>query len=151
MTVSTGATQKKFSKALGALIEQVKADRSVLAAILCGSLSHDTVWEKSDIDLVLVTIDVPKLDRQHVALYADGLNVHALLMPRAEFRKTVEGSVHNSFFHSLLAKGQLLYTHDPTIATLCAIILRLAPHIRRQVRRREITRWLNYRLVFTNS
>ena len=57
MAVSTGATQKKFSEALGALIEQVKADRSVLAAILCGSLSHDTVWEKSDIDLVLVTID----------------------------------------------------------------------------------------------
>lgn len=120
MAVSTGATQKKFSEALDALIEQVKADRSVLAGILCGSLSHDTVWEKSDIDLVLVTIDLPKLDRQHVALYADGLNVHALLMRRAEFRKTVEGSVHNSFFHSLLAKGRLLYTHDPTIETLCA-------------------------------
>ena len=120
VAVSTGATQKKFSEALGALIEQVKADRSVLAAMLCGSLSHDTVWEKSDIDLVLVTIDVPKLDRQHVELYADGLNVHALLMPRAEFRKRVEGSVHNSFLHSLLAKGRLLYTHDPTIATLCA-------------------------------
>jgi uncharacterized protein len=120
VAVSTGATRKKFSEALGALIEQVKADRSVLAGILCGSLSHDTVWEKSDIDLVLVTIDGPKADRQHVALYADGLNVHAFLMPRAEFRKTVEGSVHNSFLHSLLAKGRLLYTHDPTIATLCA-------------------------------
>jgi uncharacterized protein len=120
VAVSTDATQKKFSEALRVLIEQVKADRSVLAAILCGSLSHDTVWEKSDIDLVLVTIDIPKVDRQHVALYADGLNVHAFLMPRAEFRKTVEGSVHNSFLHSLLAKGRLLYTHDPTIATLCA-------------------------------
>jgi uncharacterized protein len=112
VAISTGATQKKFSEALGALLEQVKADRSVLAAILRGSSSHDTVWEKSDIDLVLVTIDIPKVDRQHVALYADGLNVHAFLMPLAEFRKTVEGSVHNSFLHSLLAKGRLLYTHD---------------------------------------
>jgi hypothetical protein len=41
-------------------------------------------------------------------------------MARAEFRKTVEGSVRNSFMHSLLAKGRLLYTHDPTIADLCA-------------------------------
>jgi len=49
--------QQKFAAALEALVEQVKQDRSVLAAILCGSLSHDTVWKKSDIDLVLVTID----------------------------------------------------------------------------------------------
>jgi hypothetical protein len=41
-------------------------------------------------------------------------------MPRTEFRKTVEGAVRNSFMHSLLAKGRLLYTHDETIADLCA-------------------------------
>src|SRR5262249_40574380 len=79
-----------------------------------------TVWEKSDIDLVLITIDDKTLDRSSVALYADGVNVHAFLMPRAEFRKTVEGAVRNSFMHSLLAKGRLLYTHDETIAALCA-------------------------------
>jgi uncharacterized protein len=48
------------------------------------------------------------------------VNVHACLIPRAEFRRTVEGSLHNSFMHSLLAKGRLLYTHDQTIADLCA-------------------------------
>ena len=41
-------------------------------------------------------------------------------MPRAEFRKMVEGSIRNSFMHSFLAKGRLLYTHDETIADLCA-------------------------------
>jgi predicted nucleotidyltransferase len=49
--------QEKFSEALAALVEQVKQDRSILAAILCGSLSHDRVWARSDIDLVLVTSD----------------------------------------------------------------------------------------------
>jgi hypothetical protein len=98
----------------------VKKDRSVLAAILCGSLSHDTVWERSDIDLVFVTIDDRKVESTSRALYADGLNVHASLIPRAEFRKSVEGSVRNSFIHSLIAKGRLLYTHDETIADLCA-------------------------------
>jgi hypothetical protein len=106
--------------ALEALVEQVKGDRSVLAAILCGSLAHDKVWAKSDIDLVLVTIDDKKVDRTDIALYADGLNVHAFLIPRARFRQTVEGSLRNSFMHSLLAKGRLLYTHDQTIADLCA-------------------------------
>lgn len=112
--------QKKFTEALDELVAQVKKDRSILAAILCGSLSHDTVWEKSDIDLLLVAIDDKKADRQDLSLYAGGVNVHALLMPRAEFRKTVEGAIRNSFLHSLLAKGRLLYTHDETIATLCA-------------------------------
>ena len=32
----------------------------------------------------------------------------------------VEGAVHNSFMHSLLAKGRLLYTHDETIADAAA-------------------------------
>jgi hypothetical protein len=111
--------QQKFTEALAALIEQVKEDRSILAAILCGSLSHDTVWARSDIDLVLIAIDDKKALRPDLALYADGVNVHAFIMPRAEFRKAVEGSIHNSFMHSFLAKGRLLYTHDQTIADLC--------------------------------
>jgi predicted nucleotidyltransferase len=115
-----GSIQQQFTAALDALLEEVKGDSSILAAILCGSLSYDTVWAKSDIDLVLVTIDDKKVDREDVALYADGVNVHAFLIPRAEFRKTVEGSVRSSFAHSFLAKGRLLYTRDPTIADLCA-------------------------------
>jgi uncharacterized protein len=111
---------QQFSRALDALIEQVKGDRSIVAAILCGSLSHDTVWAKSDIDLVFVTVDDRKLGSSDMALNADGVNVHAFLMPRTEFRKTVESSIHNSFMHSFLAKGRLLYSHDPTIADLCA-------------------------------
>jgi predicted nucleotidyltransferase len=113
------ATQQKFTEALDALVEQVKGDVSILAAILCGSLSYDTVWAKSDIDLVLVTIDDKKAPPGGLSLYADGVNVHAFLMPRTEFRKAVEGSIHNSFMHSFLAKGRLLYTHDQTIVDLC--------------------------------
>ena len=115
----SGSVHHKFSAALDELIEQIKQDRSVLAAILCGSLSHDTVWAKSDIDLVLVTIDDKKVEAGDISLFADGVNVHALLMPRAKFRETVEGSVTNSFMHSFLAKGRLLYTHDPSIGELC--------------------------------
>ena len=119
MSTSTASVQKKFTEALEELIAQVKQDRSILAAILCGSLSHDTVWEKSDIDLVLVTVDDKAVDQGGHSLYAGGVNVHVSLMPRAQFRKTVEGAVRNSFLHSLLAKGRLIYTHDETIAVLC--------------------------------
>ena len=113
------SARQAFTAALDTLVGQVRQDRSILAALLCGSLSHDTVWAKSDIDLVLVTIDDSKVAADGIALYAEGVNVHAILIPRGEFRRTVEGSVQNSFTHSLLAKGRLLYTHDATIARLC--------------------------------
>jgi predicted nucleotidyltransferase len=118
--MDNGPIEKRFNTALDALIERVKEDRSVLAAMLCGSLSHDTVWDKSDIDLILVTIDDKKVAESNLALYADGVNVHTSLMPRAQFRKLVEGSIRNSFIHSFLTKGRILYTHDETITELCA-------------------------------
>jgi predicted nucleotidyltransferase len=111
------SVQQKFTKALDELAAEVKKDKSVVAAILCGSLSHDTVWSKSDIDLLLITAD-DKKETTSAALYANGVNVHALLMPRTQFRKIAEGSLRNSFMHSFLTKGRVLYTHDETIAAM---------------------------------
>jgi uncharacterized protein len=113
-------TEKRFSDALNQLISRIQTDRSILAVILCGSLAHDTVWDKSDIDLALITLDNSRTEPSHISLYEDGVNIHAFLMPRAEFRKSIEGAVRNSFIHSLLAKGRLLYTHDETIAEICS-------------------------------
>jgi predicted nucleotidyltransferase len=120
-----GSVQQRYSDALDALVETVKQDRSILAAMLCGSLSHDRVWSKSDIDLVLITIDDRKIESSERALYADGINVHAFLLPRAKFRAIVEGTLRNSFLHALLAKGRLLYTHDESLADLVAQLGRL--------------------------
>ncbi|HEY0875311.1 MAG TPA: hypothetical protein VGD94_17685 [Vicinamibacterales bacterium] len=110
-----GTIRARFTAALDNLVETLKADRSILAALLGGSLAHDMVWEGSDIDLVLVTVDDRKIEAGSRCLDADGVNVHAILLPRAEFRRIAEGTLRNSFMHSFLAKGRLLYTHDPTI------------------------------------
>jgi uncharacterized protein len=116
--MAVDSTHSRYSAALDELVAEIERDESVLAAILCGSLSYDTVWAKSDIDLVLVTIDDKQVKTSGVGLYANGVNVHALLIPRTEFRRIVEGSLRNSFEHSLLAKGRMLYTHDDSIAAL---------------------------------
>ena len=113
---------QSFTVVLDELVEQIREDHSVLAALLCGSLAHDRVWEKSDIDLVLVTVDDRRVEAGSLCLDAGGVNVHAMLMPRAEFRTAAEGSLRHSFLHAFLARGRLLYTHDPTIASLCAAL-----------------------------
>src|SRR3954471_9189490 len=84
--MSKGDLRHTFTAALDGVITEVKKDRAILAAILCGSLSHDTVWEKSDIDLVLITIDDKMAESEGKALYADGVNVHSQLIARTEFR-----------------------------------------------------------------
>ena len=119
------SVRQTFTTALDRLVADIRQDRAILAVVLCGSLSHDTVWTKSDIDVVLVTIDDRKIEAGGIALNADGVNVHAFMMPRARFRAIVEGSADNSFFHSFLAKGRLLYSHDPSIEELCAGLHRI--------------------------
>jgi len=112
--------QQKFNAALEDLVAEVKRDKSILAAVLCGSLSHDAVWVKSDIDLLLITVDDKKTESSGVALYANGVNVHALLMSRTQFRRIAEGALRNSFMHSFIRKGRVLYTHDDTISVMWA-------------------------------
>ena len=110
----------ELTAALDSLVPLLESDRTILAALLGGSLSHDRVWEKSDIDLLLITADDKLTGHPYVSLNADGVNVHALLMQRAEFRKLAEGAVHQSFMHSFLAKSRVLFTRDDTITDLCA-------------------------------
>ncbi|MCC6316876.1 MAG: hypothetical protein IT361_04215 [Gemmatimonadaceae bacterium] len=120
MTPRAPDERERFTRALDALVDRIRADRAVLAAILCGSLAHDTVWARSDIDLVLITIDDPRVESTGMAIDADGINVHAILYPRATFRRLAEGAIRNSFMHSLLAKGRLLYSHDESITAIVA-------------------------------
>ena len=105
----------RFEAALDRLIDDVRVDDHILAAVLCGSLSHDEVWDRSDIDLVLVCSDDKKTKTHHVALVEDDINIHTTVQPRGEFRRRLEASVRNTFEHSLFAKGRLLFSRDPSI------------------------------------
>lgn len=116
--MSQQQVRQQFTAALDALVDEVKKDRSILAAVLCGSLSHDTVWARSDIDLIVVTVDDKQLKPRDLCLNADGVNVHVVPFTRTTLREVVEGARHSTFMHSYLAKGRLLYTHDETIASL---------------------------------
>ena len=112
--------RQRFEAALESLVDEIREDDHILAAILCGSLAHDEVWHKSDIDLVLVCTDDKKTRTHDVALVADDINIHTTVQPRAEFRQRLEASVRNMFGHSLFAKARLLYSQDPSIDAIFA-------------------------------
>ena len=113
-------TRERFETALTELVTDVREDPNILAAILCGSLSHDEVWDKSDIDLVLISIDDKKMSVRHIALVKDDINIHTSIMTRGDFRRELEAATRNTFEHSLFAKATLLYSEDPSIDKLFA-------------------------------
>ena len=109
--------QERYRKALEALTDKLKQDRTVLAAIVYGSYSYDTVWEKSDIDLWIVMADDPKTKRyKDHCLTEHGVIVHANLIPRKRFQLNIEGSRQGGWLDFTFARSTLLFSKDESIA-----------------------------------
>lgn len=108
-------TAERFHSALDTLVEEIKEDHHILAVILCGSLSYDEVWEKSDIDLHVISTDDRKNNLRTIALSYDDINIHTSIQTRSEFKRELDASLRNSFGHSLFAHAKLLFSRDPTI------------------------------------
>lgn len=120
--------RERFEHAVEIVQEDLEADDHVLAAILCGSLSYDEVWDKSDIDLVVITTDEKKQLHEAICLTAEEVNIHTSITPRNEFRRTLEAAHRNSFQHSMYARSKLLFSKDPSIDRLYDDINQLGKH-----------------------
>lgn len=106
--------KQSYSAAVDSFIEKLKDDPNVIAAILCGSLSYDEVWEKSDIDMTLIVRD-QKLTNRGYCVIEDGIIINVDLMERSNFRRIMEWSTGGSFLHSLFAKGKIIYSKDESL------------------------------------
>jgi RNA polymerase sigma factor (sigma-70 family) len=102
-----------FNAALESFVGKVRQDRYIIAAILFGSLAHDTVWRKSDIDILLIGREEKPI--KDLFLVENGVNIHAVLIPRSKFKQELEGSLQGSWLHSTFALSTLLFTTDATI------------------------------------
>jgi hypothetical protein len=131
------AVRARYERALSILTETLKQDRTILAAILCGSLAYDEVWEKSDIDLLLIGDETHK--EKSYTLVEEGVNIHATISPRSAFKKAIEGSLQSSFFHSLFSKSRLLYTHDESLVDLYENIHKIGARDRAHQMMRAVT------------
>ena len=120
--------RERFEHAVDVVQEDLEADDHVLAAILCGSLSYDEVWDKSDIDLVVITTDEKKQLHEAICLTAEDVNIHTSITPRNEFRRRLEAAHRNSFQHSIYARSKLLFSKDPSIDRLYDDINQLGKH-----------------------
>lgn len=121
-------TRHRFEEAVESVQEDLEADDHVIAAFLCGSLSYDEVWDKSDVDLVVITTDEKLSKGNGIALVADDVNIHTSLLTRGEFKRDLDASQRNSFSHSMFARSRLLFSKDPSIYELYESLQKLGSH-----------------------
>jgi hypothetical protein len=106
--------QLTYREAMEAFVERVKQDVHILAVFVAGSLSYDQVWEKSDIDVVMVCDDEKRAYAPY-HLVERGICISANVYSRSEFRKSYEKAIQTGVQHSYLYKSTLVYCKDEGI------------------------------------
>jgi uncharacterized protein len=122
-TYDDAAAVARFEAALEQLVERIKEDRYVLAVVLVGSLSKETIWQRESLWLWIIEADgvsrrLPsdgKDERVFRILVENGINIHAEVIPRARFKQMVEGASRTAFSCNFFAHRQVVYSKDPSI------------------------------------
>ncbi len=115
----------RFEAALKQLIERIAEDRYVLAIVLVGSLTPNTIWERDSLSLWIIEADgvsrrLPSdgnEERIFRILVENGINVHAEVIPRSRFKQMVEGASRTAFSCSFFAHRKIVYSQDASIDT----------------------------------
>ncbi|MGY5870907.1 MAG: nucleotidyltransferase domain-containing protein [Candidatus Thorarchaeota archaeon] len=102
-----------YQSAMDELVKKAEADEYVLNLMVSGSLSYDTVWEKSDIDFMIITKDEPYGIRR-VFIEKDVI-MEGEVVTRDYFRKGTHRVKDGSIFNSYFSKSKLLVSKDDTI------------------------------------
>lgn len=113
----------RFQAALDQLVDRVRDDRYVLAVVLVGSLTPETIWARESLHVWIVEADgvTRRLrsdgedERIHRILVENGIDIHAEVIPRSRFKKMVEGASRTAFSCNFFALREIVYSNDPSI------------------------------------
>lgn len=103
--------RKKFDEILNDFIDQVKQDETITAALLFGSMVKGVVWEKSDIDLVLITTD-QKTPEKFYWLMGEDINLQVSIFTRNEFIRNQQRALQGSGTHHVLTTSKIIFSND---------------------------------------
>ena len=107
--------RQKFDKALELFMNRIESDNSVLAVFVLGSYANGTVWEKSDIDMVIVTNEERVL-QDLLVIRENDVQIAAYIISRNEYRRNQQRFLQGSITHHLLSTSKLIHSTDKGIS-----------------------------------
>jgi predicted nucleotidyltransferase len=110
-------TPERHQVALDMLMDKLRQDRHVLAAILFGSLVRGEAWEKSDIDLVAVLRDGVERECRGFWLLENGVSIWLEVVPRSQLKRQFERALPGTIRHAMHSQARLLFSRDDSIAS----------------------------------
>lgn len=124
MTEETAAAKvARFEAALQRFVDRVSEDRYVLAMVLVGTISEQTIWDWESLEVWIIEADGVSRrlrsdgqdERVFRILVEDGINIHAEVIPRSRFKQMVEGTSRTAFSCNFFAERRIVYSADPSI------------------------------------
>ncbi|NPD89707.1 MAG: nucleotidyltransferase domain-containing protein [Asgard group archaeon] len=107
--------KKRFDEALETFVDFIKEDKNIITAVLFGSLIEGNVWEKSDVDIFLISND-EKVPYRFYWLDQDDLNFQVSVYSRNNFKRQFERSLTGSWFQHMINTSKILFSKDETIS-----------------------------------
>ena len=112
-----------YRTALDQFLGRLREDRYVLAAVLVGSLTEETIWWKDGLRLWIIEADgvtrrlrsdgdEPRIFRTFTE---EGVNIHAEIVARSRFRRMIEGNSRTTLNCSFFTRRELVYCDDTSI------------------------------------
>jgi len=114
----------RFEAALQAFADKIKSDPNIMAIILYGSLSNDTVWEKSDMDTYVLVRDA-KLTTRSFCIEEDGLIINVNLQTEFDFKRGLERSLGGGMHISMFNQARVIYAKDESLHDFMAEVQKM--------------------------
>ncbi len=102
----------QIHRAVDNLMDTLREDMYILAAVLTSNLAEDNVWEKTTPYITLILRDGTKFEQKEYQLIEDGIPFRVQLYTRSEYRKLLDGTLQGSSLHSILAESRVLFSKD---------------------------------------
>ncbi|MFX1285611.1 MAG: nucleotidyltransferase domain-containing protein [Promethearchaeota archaeon] len=113
--VEDKALRQKFDKALESFTDRIKTDNSILAVFVLGSYTNGIVWEKSDIDMVIVTKEERVL-QDLIVIRENDIQINAYVISRNDYRRNQQRFLQGSITHHMLSTSKLIHSSDRGIS-----------------------------------
>lgn len=107
--------RQKFDKALALFIDRINTDNSILAIFVLGSYTNGIVWEKSDIDMVIVTNE-DRVLQDLIVIQENNVQINAYIVSRNDYRRSQQRFLQGSIMHHMLSTSKLIHSTDRGIS-----------------------------------